>query len=80
MDPQVTWNDMHAALADRDWDRVTELAEGLLDWIKRRGFPPVTSDHPGLKPSWHRDVTYVVCHLALGSVPKARRKRSHRSK
>lgn len=84
MDPQATWNELHAAIAERDWPRVTELADALLLWIGRKGFPPQTSSHVGLTRSWHRDVTYCVCQLALASVKKARkraeRKRSGRGR
>lgn len=75
MDCQTTWNELHAALAKRDWDRVRELAEALLQWIARDGFPPQTSSYTGLTKTWHRDVTYLVCHLALGSIPKRRKRK-----
>lgn len=80
MDPQVTWNELHDAVAAREWDRVTELAEALLAWIARGGFPPQTSTHEGLTKSWHKDVTYCVCHLALASVTKASKRVSRRNR
>ena len=40
MDPQATWEDLLAAYAESDWERVEELAEVLLQWLARGGFPP----------------------------------------
>ena len=42
MDPQTTWRDLLRAWSDRDWEAVAGLAETLLDWIGRDGFPPKT--------------------------------------
>lgn len=79
MDPQIAWNELHEALAARNWDRVAELAEALLGWIGSGGFPPQTSSHAGLTRSWHKDVTYCVCHLALASVKKSRKRARRRN-
>lgn len=79
MDPQTTWDELHEAVARRDWECVAELAEALLTWIARGGFPPRTSAHDGLSRSWHKDVTYGVCQLALASVKKARKRRNRKS-
>ena len=43
MDPQVAWQDLLDALHQLDWDRVRDLADGLLQWLDRDGFPPETS-------------------------------------
>ena len=40
MDPQATLRDLLAAVGDRDWDLVDELAEALLTWLQKRGFAP----------------------------------------
>lgn len=40
MDPQTAWEDLLEALGERDWDRVEDLAEGLLHWLQADGFPP----------------------------------------
>jgi hypothetical protein len=78
VDPQATWNELHDAVADRDWERVEELADALLEWIGKGGFPPKTSAHPRLTQSWHKDVTHCVCHLALASLKKARTRAKRR--
>jgi len=52
MDPQAAWDDLLEALGERDWDRVEDLAEGLLRWLRADGFPPraVTGSDPCLYP------------------------------
>ena len=40
MDPNQTWHDLGRAIERDDWDEATDLAELLVDWIERQGFPP----------------------------------------
>ena len=40
MDPQQTWTDLLDALKQNDHDESRELAEALLEWLRRGGFPP----------------------------------------
>lgn len=40
MDPNQTWHDLARAIERDDWDEATDLAEMLVDWIERQGFPP----------------------------------------
>ena len=40
MDPQANWDQLLEAYAEGDWKRVEELAEALLNWLDRNGFPP----------------------------------------
>jgi len=40
MDPNQVWSDLARAIERDDWDEATELAEMLVDWIERQGFPP----------------------------------------
>lgn len=43
MDPNVAWKELSECFNrsdEHDWDRITELADGLLHWLKRDGFPP----------------------------------------
>jgi len=44
MDPSQTWSDLARAIERDDWDEATELAEMLVDWIERQGFPTCDSD------------------------------------
>ena len=40
MDPNQAWMDMARAVRDDEWERAATLAEELLAWFKRDGFPP----------------------------------------
>jgi len=40
MDPQATWNDIHQALHDKDYDLARELLESLIEWLEKGGFLP----------------------------------------
>jgi hypothetical protein len=40
MDPNAAWKEMAAAVENDDWEIADELAEGLLGWLERGGFPP----------------------------------------
>ena len=42
MDPQTTWNSLLEEWAKRNWLDVSELAEALLEWLSKDGFPPKT--------------------------------------
>ena len=77
MDPDVTLRELLEAVQVRAWDRVDELAEALLQWIEKRGFPPSTIGSSQLGIEWHRTVTTMVCHLAVSKARDAR-KRRHR--
>ena len=54
MDPQAAWDDLLEALGERDWDRVEELAEGLLRWLRAGGFPPRAVTGNDLGSDWDR--------------------------
>lgn len=41
MDPHVTWKQMQEELVAENWDIAIELAEALLAWLNRNGFPPL---------------------------------------
>lgn len=77
MDPQVAWQELLDAFQQSDWDRVHELAEGLLHWMNRRGFPPETlvfnsavngglnKPSQSLGPDWNRSVAQAACRYAV---------------
>jgi aspartate aminotransferase-like enzyme len=75
MDPDVTLRELLEAVQARAWDRVDELAEALLQWVEKRGFPPSTIGSPQLGVKWHRTVTTMVCHLAVSKARDARQRR-----
>ena len=66
MDPDVAWQDMLRAVADRDWEEARERAGALLAWLGKGGFPPITHPESKLPKSWHHSMTYFACHLVLG--------------
>ncbi len=74
MDPQATWQELLEARLNRDWKRTGELADALLEWLQRRGFPPHTIGEPKIGSRWHHAVANFVCHLALADVKQARKR------
>lgn len=78
MDPQATWNELLEARWQRDWNRAEELANALLEWLQRRGFPPQTIGDPKLGTRWHHAVAYFVCHLVLSDTRQARKRAERR--
>jgi hypothetical protein len=67
MDPQSTWKQLLSAYTDGDWDLIEELANELLHWLDRGGFPPKVIDHPELD-DWNRALTKAGCQHALETV------------
>ncbi len=65
MDPQVTWDSLMKEWANRSWLDVVELAEALLQWLDRDGFPPKTSDAPELGVEWHATVARAAATYAM---------------
>ena len=68
MDPQVAWKELQFAYRERDWDEVRELAQSLLDWLQRGGFPPTVLGKPFSDPEQHREVARAFCRRALRKV------------
>ena len=52
------------AYAEADWDRVQDLAEGLLHWLSRGGFPPRATTGSELGREWDRAIALVACRFA----------------
>jgi len=65
MDPQTAWEDLLEALGERDWDRVEDLAEGLLHWLQADGFPPRAVTGSDLGADWDREIALAGCRTAL---------------
>jgi hypothetical protein len=70
MDPQTCWNDLLDSLAERDWERVEELAEGLLMWLDRGGFPPRAITGRDLGADWDHEIALTACRFALARARK----------
>ena len=79
MDPDATLRELLQAVQSRAWDRVDELAEALLNWLEKRGFPPTTVGPPQLGVEWHRTVATCVCHLAVSRSRDARERRRRKA-
>lgn len=43
MDPSTVWQQMSEAVEEDDWERAAELADDLLEWLRKGGFPPCIS-------------------------------------
>lgn len=71
MDPQTTWDELLAAYAASEWERVHELAEELIIWLQGGGFSPraVTGDDMGLE--WDHALATAGCWLALSKSEEA---------
>ena len=65
MDPQSAWNSLLEEWAERNWRDVSELAEALLEWLSKDGFPPKTMGSRDLGADWHRATTLAMCQFAL---------------
>ena len=46
MDPNAAWSALAQAVADDDWDEAATVADGLIAWLDRGGFPPVIAGVP----------------------------------
>ena len=79
MDPQTTWDELLEARLKRDWNQAEELANALLDWMQRSGFPPDTAGNRQLGTRWHHAVAYFVSHLVLADVRQARKRARRKS-
>ena len=70
MDPQATWDQLLSALAEGDWDQIEELANALLDWLSRDGFPPIAIGTPNLGPEFERAICRAGCEFALDVISR----------
>lgn len=61
MDPQQTWTDMLDALKQNDHEEAKELAETLLEWLRKGGFPPLVVGDESLGADWHRTIAAFIC-------------------
>jgi len=64
MNPQAAWDQLIEAYTQRDWSAVEELAEGLLHWLSRGGFPPQTVPKRAMDRDWNRTVAESACRFA----------------
>lgn len=79
MDPDATLRDLLDAVQERDWDRIDELAEALLGWMEKRGFPPITLGAEELGREWHRTIATFICYTAQSKSRAARKRRARKA-
>lgn len=65
MDPQATWEQLQEAYGNADWETVRELAQALLDWLDRGGFPPTTQVGETADLAVRRTRVREFCRAAL---------------
>ena len=70
MDPQASWDQLLEAYADGHWERVQDLAEGLLHWLSRGGFPPRATTGADLGQDWDREIAITASRFALARAAK----------
>lgn len=46
MDPNAAWTALAQAVAGDDWEQAATVADGLLAWLSRGGFPPAITGVP----------------------------------
>lgn len=65
MDPQATWDSLLSEWAAGNWLDVYELAEALLQWLSKDGFPPETMGKKSLGADWNRVQATAMATFAL---------------
>jgi hypothetical protein len=65
MDPQATWNSLQEACRRNDREGARELAQSLLDWLGRGGFPPSTGDGDAADMAEQRSNATRFCRLVI---------------
>jgi antibiotic biosynthesis monooxygenase (ABM) superfamily enzyme len=68
MDPDAALKELLEAVEVGDCDRVTELADGLKQWLAQGGFPPKTIGRWKLGQVWHVAMTHAVIRHARAHV------------
>ena len=57
MDPQQAWSDLSKAVDHGNWLKATEIAEELVEWMGKGGFPPTLTG----KTNFDRIVVNAAC-------------------
>jgi hypothetical protein len=64
MNPQTAWDQLLAAYAAGDWDRIEKRATELIEWLDRGGVPPKVL-RQDLGPDWNRALARAGCLFAI---------------
>jgi hypothetical protein len=65
MDPQESYRRLIDAWINRNWEEVAELAQALLDWLGRGGFPPEPNYPKEMGSEWNRVAVRAVCEFGV---------------
>jgi len=65
MDPHFAWDLLLDTYVDGEWEAVAILAEDLLAWMSKGGFPPRLTVEPRLDERWQRAIAEAACRFAL---------------
>lgn len=68
MDPQQTWTDLLGALESNQCEEAIKLAQALLEWLRRGGFPPNVVGAATLGRKWHSTLASSGCEAAIQMV------------
>lgn len=63
MDPQKAWDDLGTAVSEERWMDAAEIAEGILKWIPKEGYPPTITG----KVAFDRFITRSVAQRCTSS-------------
>ena len=65
MDPQETWLRLLAASVNNDWEEAEELANALLTWLEKGGFPPEVLGPKELGVEFNAALVHAACSFIL---------------
>lgn len=65
MDPQESYKRLLRAWMNRDWSDLAELAQAMLDWLDKGGFPPEPYYPLEMGREWNTLVVRATCQFAL---------------
>ncbi len=64
MDPNRAWRELADAYQAQELDQCVELAEGLVQWLAKDGYPPTITRHQ----AFDRHVVKSACEAILAEV------------
>lgn len=76
MDPDAAYEEMTEAYRRQEWGAAFEAAHGLINWLRRGGFPP--SDHTRAEARITAGLIYVESREAERVERRERRRRKAR--
>lgn len=79
MDPQQTLIDMLDALNRNEYEEAIELAEALLEWLRKGGFPPIVVGEKSLDIVWHREIACLICRCVTDRITRERKAQRQRT-